>query len=331
MTKIRLKILFSILLVLGLIYVGRVSMAANQINPQEGDVSADIIPENPQPYQDVTVSLNSYATDLNKAFIQWQSGSSIVLSGYGKTSYSFKTQGPNTITILDITISIPGSLDNITKRVTINPSEVELVWEGVDSYTPPFYRGKSFPTAEGLIKVVAIPNTNTIKQGKGSITYTWKSNNNTVLGVSGYNKDSYVFKNSELNDSENVSVTAESIDGRYRAVGTIEVPITKPKVVFYKKSPTEGILYNQALGDGSFISEDEVTIVAEPYFISLNGNENNFSYEWKINGKDIATPSKKTELTIRPASRGGYATIDVVFENLNTLYQKVTGKLKLSL
>jgi hypothetical protein len=97
--------------------------------------------------------------------IQWQSGSNIVLSGYGKTSYSFKASGPNTITIIDVVIGIPGSIDNIKKRIAITPSEVELMWEGVDSYTPPFYRGKSFPSAEGLIKVVAIPNTSVIKHG----------------------------------------------------------------------------------------------------------------------------------------------------------------------
>ncbi len=314
-----------------ILYVSHISMAANEIEPLEGDVTATIIPENPQPYQDVTVTLTSYATDLNKAMIQWQSGANIVLSGYGKTSYSFKTLGPNTITILDITINVPGSIDKISKRVAINPTEVELVWEGVDSYVPPFYRGKSFPTAQGLIKVVAIPNTSTIKQGKGAITYTWKSGDNTVLGVSGYNKDSYVFQNSELNDIERVTVTAESIDGRYNAKNTIEVPISTPKVLFYKKSPTEGVQYSQALTNEAFISEDEVTIVAVPYFLSIKGNENNFRYDWKINGNSIVTPSKKTEITIRPASRDGYATIDVVFENLNTLYQKVSGKLKLNL
>ncbi len=327
----RVKILLSVVFVFGILYVGNFSIAANEIGIQESDITTNTIPENPQPYQDVTVNLTSYATDLNKAMIQWQSGSNIVLKGYGKTSYSFKTQGPNTITIIDIRINIPGSIDQITKRIAINPSEVELMWEGVDSYTPPFYRGKSFPSAEGLIKVVAIPNTNAVKQGKGNITYTWKAENNTVLGASGYNKDSYVFKNSELNDTENVSVTAESVDGQYRAINTIEIPITKPKILFYKKSPTEGILYNNAFVDETFIAEDEVTIAAEPHFIALKGNEANFTYNWKINGEDIATPSKKMELTIRPASRGGYATINLTLENLNTFFQKVSGQLKLNL
>ena len=318
----RIKLLIGIFFIFGLLCISHVSMAANEILIQEDDVSVDTIPENPEPYQDVTVKLSSYATDLNKAMIQWQSGSSIVLSGYGKTSYSFKTQGPNTITSINVTINIPGSIDKITKNISINPTEVELMWEGVDSYTPPFYRGKSFPTAEGLIKVVAIANTNTTKRGKGDITYTWKAGDNTNLDVSGYNKDSYVFKNSELNDVEKVSVLAESINGQYSAKNTVDIPISKPKVVFYQKSPTEGILYRNALNNETSFIGDEMTIVAVPYFLSIKGNEKYFNYGWQINGEDIPTPTNKTELTVRPTERGGYANIGLTVENLNTKKKK---------
>lgn len=331
MTTPRGKILLSVIFILSIFYIREFSIAANEIMPQESDIAITTIPENPQPYEDVTVMLSSYATDLNKAQIQWQIGSNIVLSGYGKTSYSFKALGPNTITVIDLTITIPGSIDRILKRIAINPSEVELIWEGVDSYTPPFYRGKSFPSAEGFIKVVAIPNTNTIKKGKGTITYTWKAGDNTVSGASGYNKDSYVFRNSELNDTEKVSVNAESVDGGYNATNRIEVPITSPKIIFYEKSPTEGVLYNKALVDESGFSGEEMTIVAEPYFLALKGNESNFTYNWKINGKEIETPSKKMQLTVRPTDRGGYATINLTLDNISTFFQKVSGQIKLNL
>jgi len=309
----------------------QISLAENEILLQEEDISISTVPENPRPYEDVTVTLVSFSTDLNKALIQWQNGSNTVLSGYGKIRYTFKTLGPNTNIILNVSITPAGSIESITKRVVISPSDIELIWESLDSYTPPFYRGKSFPSAESLIKVVAIPNTNTIKQGKGSIAYKWKEGDNSVLSASGYNKDSYVFRNSELNNEEQITVTAESVDGQYNATNTINIPIISPKVVFYKKSPTEGVLYNQAYTNETFMADDEITLSAVPYFLAIKGKEDIFSYTWKINGKEIETPTKKTELTIRPASRGGYATIDLTLENLNTLYQKVSGKIKLNL
>ncbi len=308
-----------------------ISFAEMQIEVQENEVSIETIPENPQPYDDVTINISSYATDLNKAIITWQTDKGVVLSGIGKTSYSLKALGPNTTIILNISIKPVGSMNTINKKVVISPSEVELVWEAADGYTPLFYKGKSFVSGEGLIKVVAIPNTNTIKSGRGSVVYNWKSGDEALLEATGYNKEYYTFPNSALNNKEEITVTASAVDGQYNATKTITIPIISPKVLFYKKSPTEGILYNMALNSNSPFIEEEMTIVAEPYFLALKGHENEFNYNWKINGDNINTPSKKTELTIRPTSRGGYANISLMMENLNKLFQKVTGQLKLTI
>jgi hypothetical protein len=301
-----------------------------EIGVLESDISVSIAPENPKPYDDMTITLTSYATDLNKALIEWRSGKDLLLSGYGKTSYSFKALGPNTPITLNVNITPVGS-DKVSKQIVVNASEITMLWEGADSYTPPFYRGKSFVSREGSIRVVAIPETNTIKSGKGNIAYTWKSGDNTILSASGYNKDSYVFRNSNLNTSENISVQASSIDGRYDASDSIQIPIIDPKIVFYKKSPTEGVLYADALTSETTFEGDEMTIVAEPYFFSLNQSAQYITYGWQINGKAIDTPLRKTELTVHPASRGGYANVSLVIENLNSLFQKVSASLKLNL
>lgn len=331
MNKSYLKIvLVAVFLIFSIICLHKTSYALDEISASGEDINVNISPENPTSYEEVSITLSSYAVDLNKSIIEWRSNKNVVLSGYGQTTYSFKSSGPDTSTIFDVTISAPGS-DKITKRIVISPSEIELIWEGVDSYTPPFYRGKSLISREGLIKVIAVPNTNTIKQGKGSISYTWKTKGSAVQNASGYNKDSYTFKNSEFNKEEKISVTAESVDGRYNATSSITIPVFPSKILFYKKSPTEGINYNEALTENAFISEDEVTLVAEPYFLPFKNKEDLFDYTWKINDNTIETPSKKNQVTIRPSSRGGYASIDVTFENLKTLYQKVSGSLNLSL
>lgn len=305
------------------------SLSKAQIDIQEDDIGFDIIPNNPQPYQNVTIKLTSYATDLNLAMIRWQSGSKVVLAGYGKTSYSFRTDAANTITAFSVEITPSGSTAKIIKNIGINPSEVEILWEAVDGYTPPFYRGKSFVSKEGTIKAVAIPiaGPSSVK----NISYSWKADNNSIESASGYNKDSYVFKNNVLNLNENISVTATSVDGQYAATGKVEIPIISPKIIFYKKSPTEGVLYNNALTDETDLIEDEITIVAEPYFLAIKGNEKFFNYSWKINNEDIKTPQQKTELTIHPESRGGYATIDFGLNNLSSLFQEVSARLKINL
>ncbi len=304
-------------------------MALSDVVLQDSDVDIATVPDSPEPYQDVTATLSSYATDLNKAMIVWQSGNKVVLSGIGKISYSFKTLGPNVVSDITATITPEGSLDKITKEIRINPSEIEIFWEGVDSYTPPFYKGKSFISSGGVIKAVAMPTTT--KGGRVNAVYNWKNSDNSVQDASGYNKDSYIFANSELNKSENISVNASTVNGGYDTTKEISIPITSPKILFYKKSPTEGVLYNNALTDNTFLSENEITIVAEPYFLAISGNEKDFSYKWQINGEDIDTPTKKTELTVQPTSRGGYATISLVLENLNAFFQTASAQIKLSL
>lgn len=325
------KTLLGIFLIISILYIPRQSLAVGEIGVEDSDINIETVPENPEPYQNVTITITSFSTDLNKATIEWRSGKNLVLSGIGKTKYSFTTLGPSTSTVFTVSITPSETGVKIVKQILITPSEIDLIWEGADTYTPPFYKGKSFASAESLIRVVAIPSNTAIKTSPKNLVYTWKRNNKTVQAASGYGKDSYTFQNSELSNEEVISVTASTVDGSYNATKTINIPIINPKIIFYKKSPTEGVLYNNALQDETFLAEDEMTLVAVPYFLATSGKENNFSYGWKLNDKDIDTPSKKTELTIRPASRGGYATISLVIENLNTFFQKVSGELKLNI
>lgn len=327
----KIKIFLIGLFVLGIINIPYISFAETQIEVQEGEIAAEIIPNNPQPYQDITINLSSYATDLNKAIITWQIESRTVLSGIGKTSYSFKALGPNTTTRISINITPVGSMSTINKTIVIAPSEIELMWESVDGYTPPFYRGKSLPISGGFIRVVAIPNTNTIKSGSGSISYTWKNSGEAQLDASGYNKNAYVFKNSLFDKKNEINVTASSVNGDYGAENSVSIPVYVPKIIFYKKSPTEGIFYNNALDKETTMIEDEMTIVGEPYFLPIKRDDGSFNYNWKINGQMIKTPTKKTELTIRPNSRGGYATVDMMIENMDELFQDVSNHLKINL
>jgi hypothetical protein len=327
----KIKILLLGFFILGIINMPYFCHAEDQIQVQEGDINVDVYPNNPEPYDDVTINLSSYATDLNKAIITWSGATGRVLSGIGKTSYSFKVGGAGSTSVFNISITPVDGLNTISKRVTIYPSEVEIMWESANGYVPPFYRGKSLPVSGGSIRAVAIPNTDTIKSGIGSISYTWKNTGDAVLDASGYNKNSYVFKNSMFDEVNEVTVIASSVNSNYAAEKTVQIPLYEPKIVFYKKSPTEGVLYNSALNKETYMPEDEMTIIAEPYFLSTKINGENLTYSWQINGQGITTPSKKKELTVRPTSRGGFATIDLTIENLSELFQKASNNLKINL
>lgn len=296
------------------------------------DVLVSITPKNPRPFSGVAITLTSYSIDLDKATIEWRSGGKTVLSGTGKTKYSFTSGGPNTYTNFDITIIEEGASSPVIKNVSIGASDIDLLWEAVDSYTPPFYKGKALPSKGSRLKVVAFPNTSGLSQTNSkNIVYTWKSQYNVVKSASGAGKNKFTFTNSDIRNSEKISVSASGPGGVYTAEGTLNINIVNPQIIFYKKSPLEGVLYQNRLEDGGYVSEDEVTFVAEPYFLSFNNEQGGFLYNWKINGVSIDTPSNPRELTVRPSARGGYATIEFSLEDTKKLFQKVVNSLRIEL
>ncbi len=329
MNKIRVKLFF--VFMLGVLTFPLLSFSESEITIQSEEISFEVIPSNPEPYQSVTVMLYSYAADLDRAIITWQNNTGVVLSGIGKKTHSFVAPGPDESIYFDIVINPTEQSGTLRKRIIITPSEIDLMWESVDSYTPPFYKGRSLPSRGGTIKVVAIPNSNTITSGIGSIDYTWKNNKETDLGASGYNKNVYIFKNSLFEKFSNIEVQASSVSGNYNAQKNIQIPTYSPQLIFYKKSPTEGLLFNNGISGDYLMTEDQATFLAAPYNLANKEKDFLFTYKWSVNSNPISTPSKKNEISIRPEEKGGYANISLVIENLNELYQKVTNSFKIIL
>ena len=113
-------------------------------------------PEIPGAYTEATINLSTVSYDLSRANIQWIVNNKEVESGFGKSFVSIKTGGAGVETVVSAIITFGST--STTKRLIIRPSEVKLLWQAIDSYIPPFYKGKALPSSEGLLKFVAIPN-----------------------------------------------------------------------------------------------------------------------------------------------------------------------------
>jgi len=262
MIKVRffkLKSIIGLFTFLTLIFGVQVVFSAPQIQVQESEISVETAPKNPQPYQEVTIRLSSYATDLSKATITWQSDGGVVLSGIGKTSYTFKAPGADITARFNISITPPGGY-TINKIVYITPAEMDVFWQSENGHTPPFYKGRTLPVTKGSIKVVAIPNTKNYED----FSFVWKNKDKTMMDSSGYSKNYYVFRNSMFDKIDNITVTASSLENNYVAQKNIDIPILNPEIVFYKKDPAFGIDYNNALINNSSVTDEEITILAEP-------------------------------------------------------------------
>lgn len=289
-------------------------------------------PEIPGAYEDATISLNAVSYDLNRANIQWLVNNKEVESGFGKSSTSIKTGGAGVETIVTAIITF-GSVST-TKKLIIRPSEVKLLWQAIDSYVPPFYKGKALPSSESLINIVAIPN---LKDQNGKslkekdFTFSWKRNYNPDQEASGYGKNSFTIKNNYMNDDESIEVTATSIVGNYIAKKSIKVPIYLPIIIFYENRPLFGTNYDIAINNDFTMYSTETAIIAEPYFFSPNYIENeDLVFGWRVNSTNVSSQTKN-KLIIRNEGQNGTVKINLSVENVAKLFQSLSKMITIKL
>ncbi|MEK7581850.1 MAG: hypothetical protein AAB488_00765 [Patescibacteria group bacterium] len=265
-------------------------------------VSLSLNPEQPGPRQKTTARLVSYAMDLNRASITWVLDGKKILSGIGEKEFSFVTGEVGETS--DINVSIGSTpLGTITKSLSLTPGEIILIWEASDSYTPPFYKGKALPPAQGNIKIVAIPN---IKSGgllikPENLVYKWRRNDKAVEANSGFGKNTLVIRNGYTDLVEKIEVTASPSSGDTTAFGRAIIALIDPQIILYENRPLEGVYYESMLPERFTLDNEEIKINAEPYYFSSPDKEKSaLLFSWVINGeKTLGDKSDPGALSLR--------------------------------
>ncbi|MEO7597106.1 MAG: hypothetical protein ABIS26_01735 [Candidatus Paceibacterota bacterium] len=254
----------------------------------ESSINVNVAPASPAPYEDVSITLQSYLANLDSVLISWSVNGKNFTSGIGQKSFSLKAGAAGSQQVVSVRISLPDG--EITKTVIISPAIIVLLWQANDSYVPPFYKGKALATASSEIKIVAMPElkTKTGKIDSKNLTYSWQQDYNNSPGDSGYGKNYFLYNNDYLEDSSTISVTASTLNQGSSAEQNITVRTTQPKIIFYKKNSTMGIVWENALGNVHKIEPEGEIVVASPYFISPKELLNPaLVFRWSINDRTI--------------------------------------------
>lgn len=288
------------------------------------DIVLTLSPEFPAPNQNVTATLASFSTNLDKAYISWRVDSEEASGGIGKKTFYFTTTESNSSLSLIATINtIDGQ--SIQKTITITPTNVDMLWEASDSYVPPFYKGKALVGSQGIFKIVAMPNlTNQGAQvNMNNLSYVWSKDGDIQPSSSGWSKSSFTLQNSYLDKQNTVGVKISDISGGATASGNLTLFTSNPKIVFYENDFLLGTKWEKALTNNFQINPNGSTLVVEPYFFSpQNINSSNLTFDWSLNRERIKTPNPKNSLSVKPdAGQKGNALIKVVVNNIRTLFQ----------
>jgi len=295
------------------------------IGGTQSKIALKIEPAQPRPFDELTIIVESFSTDLNRASIEWFIDGKSVQSGKGDKE--LKTIAPALGAKKEIRV-VAGTADIGTLRVTaiIRPAEVNLLFQA-NTYTPPFYKGKALPTHKSGVRVVAIPNLVTSAGAKISAKdaiYTWKENGTVQGDKSGRGKDSYAVKEiSIMRGHALVSVEVSSPDRTVQAAETIVIRPQTPKIVLYENNPLEGIKYNKAITGTYSLVNEEVTLQAIPYFFGVLDKEaSELQYKWSLNNQPVeAAEFTQSGITLQKGEESGTAKVLLQINHKSNVFE----------
>lgn len=301
--------------------VQRASILFSQASVNENDIDVITTPEFPGAFEPVSIRLDSNNIDLNRYTIQWTTDTFEQKSGLGLRDFNTKSGAYGSQK--HITAVIMGSGVTIRKNIVISPQDATVLWEAIDSYVPPFYRGKKLPGQESLIRIAVLPNfqaNNSLKTNDA--VYLWTRNGNKILNIGGYGKDSIVIQHNKLRTSEKITSTVSNVAGDVKVEKTIDIPIFNPEIHWYVRNK-----YNyrrlQSIDSGLRVAGGDVNLIAEPYFFSITNGINDLEFNWSINNESIYLDpnAPSDELLVRNPGTSGQANFQVLINNPKTFLQ----------
>src|SRR3989344_3721715 len=190
----------------------------------ESFLSIKINPKNPAPNQKVTASLDFHLTDLKKANIAWYLNGKLIEKRIGKKSFEFEMGKVGSISVVSVVIdAFEGEI--FQKELVIRPASVDLV-ANAETYTPPFYKGRSVYTQKSNVRITAIPefiNSAGQKVGSNNLVYKWQQGNSVLGEQYGVGRSSITIEGQTITRPLNITVEVSTLDDSVKAEGTILV------------------------------------------------------------------------------------------------------------
>ncbi len=304
--------------------------ASAQFAINEG-LKVDVYPKIPGAFESVSISVQSFATDLNRADISWYVNDQLVTKSIGARSFTFTTGdvgSQNNVEMFARTVEG----NTIIQSFSFRPSNVDLIWEAL-TYTPPFYKGRALYTHGAQVKVVAIPDlrVNNTPLNPDTLIYEWQVNRKNIPSASGFGKKTYVVQKADtVNGPMNIGVTVSDRNGDLVAKKEIALTPTQGEIIFYSFDPLLKTRYETALSGTFNFNTPEVTLVASPYFFPTQSRKDpDLQYQWNLNGTLLYPQTNDlSSLAFRPpADVQGTSNLILTVSHPNSIFAQARKSL----
>jgi hypothetical protein len=285
------------------------------------DFSITTIPANPTPGQSIILQVESYSSDLTQATISWRYNGAVIASGIGKTRISSTAPQSGSTALISASVTVAGV--SSTTALSLQPASVDLLWEAVDSYTPPFYKGKALLAPNGWVRTTAIPTVSAPK----NVSYEWTRTDSVVTDASGYNRNSMIFKNESLKSQEFIAVTATS--GAFSGTSSAILTPVAPRLITYQNK--EGLVdYANGYADTIRTTNSGITLRFEPYFFSVPTTvSKNLLFDIKNGDNTIYGDTPINDLSLSAPETRGESDLDITIHTVLYSLQNIVTRFKI--
>lgn len=296
---------------------------AQLLSPLASDLQLTASADNPAPGQSVTVTANSYSTNIGGARFTWSVNGTVTSQGTGKNviTVNAPTLGKN----LKISLTVDTADGKVLlSSITIGSGLVDMIVEP-NGYVPTSFYGKLSPSYQNTIKIVAIPhlaNPSGVEYNPKSLIYTWKKDDSVLEDISGYGKQSMSISGDLIPRSFVATVDIVSADGAVHGEGNVSVDQEPPSILFYVNDPLYGPMYNKAVSNTISIgSQKETSVLAVPFGFNT-ANKSALSLDWTVNGAEHPELADNYSIILRaPDAVSGSSQIALSIRNAVNILQ----------
>lgn len=312
------KNFYTIIFLVAIVFLPSLTFAQVEVAKR---VALTASPENPAPGETVNLSVSSSEVPVDLATIEWFVDGKSMKKGVGMKTFSFVAGSNGKSNTVSVRIT-PQSGAVVEQSMTFSPADMDLIWEAVGAYVPPFYKGKTLPIKQGQVKVVAIP---VVRDSKGvmlkpsNFAYAWRKDGQSIEGQSGFGQSDFTFVNQMLETTNRIDISATN--GAKGVQGSLSMNYFEPELLFYESDNQTGVQYQNALQSGFRPKFSNIAIALEPYFLPKAWRTDlNTTVEWKLNGQKV-NPKDKGNLIVNIDKSAGSFTVGALYKETKKLFR----------